>query len=350
MSSLREIKDRIGSVRSTLKITSAMKLVASAKLRKAQRAIEGIRPYEEALADIMMSVAGQDSSAEELRFAHPSQPSGWAPPAYVAAGGHGSPQTNPATGPDIMESSPAHIATVPGDAGASVAEAAGGHGSPQACPAADGPDAAGKIAVVAVSSNSSLCGGFNSNVIRKTMEVVAGCGGRADVYAVGRKMAEAMKKVGCLCGEDYSDMIGHPSFDKSAGLARMLTEKFAGGEYSAVVLVYNKFVSTSSQVPVCETFLPFSDSGFSGDGDCGYIVEPGRKEVLEEVMPQLQNLRFHAAILDSAAAEQAARTVAMQAASDNAESLLGELTLEYNKGRQQKITAEILDLLGGAAG
>lgn len=182
------------------------------------------------------------------------------------------------------------------------------------------------------------------------MEVVAGCGGRADVYAVGRKMAEAVKKAGCLCGEDYSDMIGHPSFDKSAGLARMLTEKFAAGEYSAVVLVYNKFVSTSSQVPVCEAFLPFSDSGFSGNEDCGYIVEPGRKEVLEEVMPQLQNLRFHAAILDSAAAEQAARTVAMQAASDNAESLLGELTLEYNKGRQQKITAEILDLLGGAAG
>lgn len=318
MSSLREIKDRIGSVRSTLKITSAMKLVASAKLRKAQRAIEGIRPYEEALADIMMSVAGQDSQSVQQQD--------------MPAENHGHPRPCKREGPSRQAGRDERSEVLP-----------------QACPA-DGPEAAGKIAVVAVSSNSSLCGGFNSNVIRKTMEVVAGCGGHADVYAVGRKMAEAVKKAGCLCGEDYSDMIGHPSFDKSAGLARMLTEKFAAGEYSAVVLVYNKFVSTSSQVPVCEAFLPFSDSGFSGNGDCGYIVEPGRKEVLEEVMPQLQNLRFHAAILDSAAAEQAARTVAMQAASDNAESLLGELTLEYNKGRQQKITAEILDLLGGAAG
>ena len=314
MASLREIKDRIGSVRSTLKITSAMKLVASAKLRKAQKAIEGMRPYENALTDILVAVQYGGISPE--------------PPAALKSLS------------DFV--TPAHAAGAP-------------HG---------------KTAIVAVSSNSSLCGGFNANVVRKALETIRSCGGEVEVFPVGRKMTEALRRAGYTADRDLNDLIGHPSYEKSATLARELARRFEEGEFSRVVLVYNHFVSTSSQVPVEEQFLPLANGSgaaksasaddrpapgvlpedkYAEGGMLPYSLEPDAQALAAQLLPQVQMLKFHAAILDSAAAEQAARTIAMQTATDNAEDLLGELTLEYNKGRQQKITAEILDLLGGAA-
>ena len=310
MASLRETKDRIGSVRSTLKITSAMKLVASAKLRKAQKAIEGMRPYERTLAEILAALPAADGEA---------------------------------------------------DSGAG---------------AAAGPATSGKTAVVAIASNSSLCGGFNANVIRKALETIRGCEGAVEVYPIGRKMADALRRAGYTCPTDYNDLIGHPGYDKTVALARQLSERYQAGELSRVVLVYTRFVSASRQVPVAESYLPMdgrdwseaksasadrpardfaqqSWKGLEGAGGSGdmppYLMEPDAGALVAQLLPQVLMLKFHAAILDSAAAEQAARTLAMQTATDNAEDLLGELTLEYNKGRQQKITAEILDLLGGAA-
>ncbi|MBQ6244692.1 MAG: ATP synthase F1 subunit gamma [Bacteroidales bacterium] len=293
MASLREIKDRIASVRSTLKITSAMKLVASAKLRKAQRAIEGMRPYERTLAEILAAVG-------------PMQPDS-------------SSETKPTEGSGDM------------------------------------PLCKAPTAVVAIASNSSLCGAFNANVIRKTLETLRACEGEVEVYPLGRRMAEALRRAGYTCPADYNDLIGHPSYDKSAALARSLAERYQAGEQSRVILVYNRFVSTTSQLPTVEPYLPFSADKLAELGaDAApeaqdYILEPDAQALVDQLLPQVMMLKFHAAILDSAAAEQAARTIAMQTASDNAEDLLGELTLEYNKGRQQKITAEILDLLGGAA-
>ena len=314
MASLREIKDRIGSVRSTLKITSAMKLVASAKLRKAQRAIEGMRPYERTLAEILDAV-------------------GSARPVLSAP------------------SSPENVAA-----------------------AKTGP-----TAIVAIASNSSLCGAFNANVVRKALETIRDCEGEVEVYPLGRKMAEALRRAGYTSAEDYNDWVGHPSYEKSASLARSLAERYRTGGLSRVILVYNRFVSTSTQTPTVEQYLPFGgipdqvgdDKGVKVGDDKGvkdgddrsrhsrldrespstddYILEPDAQALVDQLLPQVMMLKFHAAILDSVAAEQAARTIAMQTASDNAEDLLGELTLEYNKGRQQKITAEILDLLGGAA-
>ena len=322
MASLREIKDRIGSVRSTLKITSAMKLVASAKLRKAQRAIEGMRPYERTLAEILDAV-------------------GSARPVLSAP------------------SSPENVAA-----------------------AKTGP-----TAIVAIASNSSLCGAFNANVVRKALETIRDCEGEVEVYPLGRKMAEALRRAGYTSAEDYNDWVGHPSYEKSASLARSLAERYRTGGLSRVILVYNRFVSTSTQTPTVEQYLPFGgipdqvgddkgvkvgdDKGIKDGDDKGvkdgddrsrhsrldrespstddYILEPDAQALVDQLLPQVMMLKFHAAILDSVAAEQAARTIAMQTASDNAEDLLGELTLEYNKGRQQKITAEILDLLGGAA-
>ena len=315
MASLREIKDRIGSVRSTLKITSAMKLVASAKLRKAQRAIEALRPYERTLAEIYNL-------------------------------------TNPAPSP---LSSSASLTLDPVRV----------NGFEGALPTPDDrhsptPIGESRTAVVAIASNSSLCGGFNANVVRKALETIRGCEGAVEVYPLGRKMTEALRRAGYTADQDYNDLVGHPSYEQSAALARRLAERYERGEIARVVLVYTSFVSASRQEPVAETYLPFSAS-FAGSADRHsptpigesldeeYLLEPDAAALAAQLLPQVMLLKFHAAILDSAAAEQAARTLAMQTATDNAEDLLGELTLEYNKGRQQKITAEILDLLGGAA-
>ena len=315
MASLREIKDRIGSVRSTLKITSAMKLVASAKLRKAQRAIEALRPYERTLAEVLAAVGPTGTPSSRRPYSLSA----------IAETGFGA--TNPAAAEPSTEGIPA------GD----------NNGTPNRTP---------KTAIVAIASNSSLCGGFNANAARLALETIRACEGDVEVYPLGRKMAEALKRAGYTADQDYNDLVGHPSYEKSAALARTLAERFQAGELSRVVLVYNRFRSASSQEPVAEDYLPFTAPVVPGEseGSEEYILEPDAEALVAQLLPQVMMLKFHAAVLDSVAAEQAARTLAMQTASDNAEDLLGELTLEYNKGRQQKITAEILDLLGGAAG
>lgn len=276
MASLREIKDRIGSVRSTLKITSAMKLVASAKLRKAQRTIEALRPYEKEMSRILSVL-----------------------PAPVQSQGQG-----------------------------------GG----------------GATAVVAIASNSSLCGAFNANVLRRTQEVVASVSGSVEVHAMGRKLSEALSRSGCVPVSDHHELVASPDYAGTSELARSLVERYEKGELSSVVLVYTHFVSSSRLVVMSETYLPFSAPVAEDSGELpeDYIIEPDAEELARQMLPQLMMLKFYAAVLDSSACEHAARTIAMQTASDNAEDLLAELTLEYNKGRQQKITSEILDLVGGS--
>ena len=282
MSALNEIKDRIGSVRSTLKITSAMKLVASSKLHKAEMAIEAVRPYERTLEQILWVVDSYRSDEDA------------------------------------------------------------------APKSADAP-----VAVVAIASNSSLCGAFNSNVIHKVLEVCAEYPS-VKIFPIGRRMAEAMTKAGYAAEADYSDIIGKPDYYKSRTLVRELRRRFAAGEFSKVVLVYNKYVSSSSQVPVVEPYLPYEKLSDRSDGqqpvNDDYIFEPDPETLAATMIPYLLAMKFHAAVLDSAAAEHAARTVAMQTASENAERLLSDLTLEYNKGRQEKITSEILDLESGGEG
>ena len=322
MPSLREIKDRIGSVKSTLKITSAMKLVASSKLRKAQKAVETLRPYSEALGEILGEATGRSE--------------------------------NPAACPRTTSLCSSHrcaALAVPPFTRPRAATVAGDNNriSPSARP----------VAIVAVSSNSSLCGGFNENVIKKTLELAREIG-NVEVFPIGRKMAEAVRKNGLKVVEDLSDMVAHPSYDQAAALSKRLAKAFEKDQYSEVLLVYNHFVSTARQEVLVESFLsaPASDgSADSADTPAGnavnseeiYIIEPGREEVEEALRPKVLSLRIFSMILDSVAAEQAARTVAMQTATDNAQDLLADLTLEYNKGRQQKITAEILDLVAGSA-
>ena len=352
MASLKEIKGRIASVSSTLKITSAMKLVASAKLRKAQQAITNMLPYERQLQSILdrLMAAGLDAGALDA-------------------------------GASLDAGAPA----VPGRVHSRFAAAEYGLG-PAAAPADSG-----RIAIVAFSSNSSLCGAFNSNVIRKTLGVIdeyRSAGFSDDdivVYSVGRKIAEAMRKAGFQSPADYSKMADSPGYDAASALAQELIEGFTSGRFSKVELVYNHFKSTASQPTVRETFLPMAAS-YVPDGTppvpgrvhsrsaaaeygpgtaamssqaagpvilsdsegSDVIIEPSRSELLAELLPKVQRLKIYTTLLDSNAAEHAARTVAMQTATDNGNDLLEQLTLEYNKGRQQKITSEILDIVGGS--
>ena len=304
MPSLKEIKGRIGSVQSTLKITSAMKLVASAKLRKAQQTIEGMRPYERKLQGMLdhLVASGAKVSGEYTR--------------------------TPAAGMDA-----------PGQ----------------------------RIALIAFASNSSLCGAFNANAVRLTLETIRSYGDAdVTVYSVGRKMADSMRKAGWPSPADYQKLADKPAYAPAAELAEKLMEDFRAGRLDRIDLVYNHFVSSGKQVPVRETLLPMGEIQMAGQaghdervdgqenvipgltGDLDYILEPSASALLADLLPKSLRLKFYTALLDSNASEHAARTVAMQTATDNGEDLLQELTLQYNKSRQQKITSEILDLAGGS--
>ena len=326
MPSLKEIKGRIASVSSTLKITSAMKMVASAKLHKAQAAIGNMLPYEQRLsrilADLLSSapVAGKtvgSSSQETWENAHQSQPS---------------PRQSAGRGPEGLSAPPdEHI--------------------PQSLARREEQtDRTESVAVVAWSSNSSLCGGFNAAVIRKTLAVVKKWeqdGAKVTVFSVGRKMADAMRKAGYPSPEDYTKLADTPSYEGAAALADTLIAAFDEGRFDRVELVYNHFHSTASQPTRHEVYLPFSVENIPEAAPEDFLVEPSREELIAQLVPTFQRLRIYTTLLDANAAEHAARTVAMQTATDNGNNLLQELTLEYNKSRQQKITSEILDLVGG---
>ena len=342
MPSLKEIKGRINSISSTLAITSAMKMVAAAKLQKAQMAIQNMLPYERRLHSMLIDLMGA------VNMSAPASEEGSVRLVSLS------------NQPDHTESEGAYSLMAQREVR--------------------------KVAIVAFASNSSLCGAFNSNVIREATAVIneyrASGLGDADitVYSVGRKMAEAMKKLGFPSPADFTKMSDSPSYDAASALAQELLDGFVSGRFDKVELVYNHYKSTSSQPTTRQTYLPLSladatadlqagkiaDSASESDTNRGaepvgapvvrqgspttedLIVEPSKEELIATLLPKVVRLRVFTTLLDSTAAEQAARTVAMQLATDNGNDLLQELTLEYNKGRQQKITSEILDLVGGS--
>lgn len=283
MATLKEIKGRIGSVKSTLKITTAMKMVASAKLHKAQTAIEGMLPYEQSLKRTLDELLRQARLQSDLSQGRPPR----------------------------------------------------------------------RVTLLCVASNSSLCGSFNANAIREArlrLDALKREGvEEVTVLSVGRKMAEAMRKEGYPSPEDFTELSAKPSYEAAAVLSDALVADFREGRTDRVELIYNHFVSTAVHRTVCETYLPM-EAAAPAEADPSeeeYIIEPDREELLGVLLPKLLKLRIYTVLLDASAAEHAARTVAMQTASDNAEDLLQDLSLEYNKSRQAKITAEILDLAGG---
>lgn len=342
MPSLKEIKGRINSISSTLAITSAMKMVAAAKLQKAQMAIQNMLPYERRLHSMLIDLMGA------VNMSAPASEEGSARLVSLS------------NQPDHTESEGAYSLMAQREVR--------------------------KVAIVAFASNSSLCGAFNSNVIREATAVINEyrASGLRDsdivVYSVGRKMAEAMRKLGFPSPADFTKMSDSPSYEAASALAQELLDGFVSGRFDKVELVYNHYKSTSSQPTTRQTYLPLSladatadlqagkiaDSASESDTNRGaepvgapvvrqgspttedLIVEPSKEALIATLLPKVIRLRIFTTLLDSAAAEQAARTVAMQLATDNGNDLLQELTLEYNKGRQQKITSEILDLVGGS--
>jgi len=266
MASLKEVKTRISTVNSTRKITSAMKMVASSKLHRAQMDID------EAALDRMMSTFVSNMS-DEL-------------------------------------SSPFAIKRE-----------------------------VKRVALVVFTSNSSLCGGFNGNVIKMVQKTVDSYRkSNTDivrVYAIGRKGAEAVRKLGFEVENDYASLLDHPSYDVARGVAQELMALYTSGEVDEVKMIYHHFKSSATQLLTQETFLPISlqqegkvekNSGPS----LNYIIEPSVEEVVAALIPKTLNL------------------IAMQVATDNADELLRELKLTYNKTRQQAITTELLDIVGGS--
>lgn len=354
MPSLKEIKGRINSISSTLAITSAMKMVAAAKLQKAQMAIQNMLPYERRLYSMLVDLMG----AMNISAAASED---------VSVRGSGSAERGFDQSGDRLSLSNRH-------------DLAGMDGAYSLMAQRE----VRKVAIVAFASNSSLCGAFNSNVIREATAVIneyrASGLGDADitVYSVGRKMAEAMKKLGFPSPADFTKMSDSPSYDAASALAQELFDGFVSGRFDKVELVYNHYKSTSSQPTTRQTYLPLSLADATADIQVGkitdsasepytdkvaepvvrqnspttetpdLIVEPSKEELIATLLPKVVRLRVFTTLLDSTAAEHAARTVAMQLATDNGNDLLQELTLEYNKGRQQKITSEILDIVGGS--
>ena len=320
MPSLKEIKTRIASVNNTRKITSAMKMVASSKLHHAQVMIENMLPYETMLEHILKTFLASESDASNVfSIERPVK----------------------------------------------------------------------RVAIVAFSSNSSLCGGFNSNIIKLMQTVAADYEslGKENivVYPVGRKVAEKAAKLGYAIGGDFTDLADKPNVKQCIDLARELGGKFRQGEIDKVELVYHHFKSAGSQILTRKTFLPIDitselikdhyrdlkstvatkeSQDYLRKRDAeqqrsaprmldgkplndNFIVEPDMNTVLRALIPKLAHLMLYTALLDSIASEHAARMVAMQTATDNADELLRGLNLQDNKSRQQAITSELLDIVGG---
>lgn len=322
MPSLKEIKGRIASVNSTRKITSAMKMVASSKLHHAQVMIENMLPYENMLEHILKTFLASEADAKTV----------------------------------FSEERPVK-----------------------------------RIALIVFSSNSSLCGGFNANVIKLMMQAMKEYEhlGKENIviYPIGRKVADKATKLGYPVAGEFSDLADKPNVQQCIEIAMELGSKFLHGELDRVEMFYHHFKSAGSQILTRKTFLPIDitdelerdkerdlslnivtkesqeylkrrEQEMQQQHDQqkelvkplndNFIVEPDMDTVLGLLLPKLAHLMLYTALLDSNASEHAARMVAMQTATDNADELLRELNLQYNKSRQQAITNELLDIVGGS--
>ena len=214
--------------------------------------------------------------------------------------------------------------------------------------------AAAGVPIVPQGGNTSLCGGFNANVIRHLVDLLAEYKplGLENilVFPVGKKVADAVRKLGFRIEGDFQHMADKPSYQEAADLAADLMKRFLHGDVDKVELLYNHFKSTASQILTRETYLPIDLNNEKKEEErtIDYILEPSAEELMQEMLPKVLRMKMFTVLLDSNAAEHAARTMAMQIATDNANELLQELTVMYNKSRQQSITNELLDIVGGS--
>lgn len=289
---LKEVRDRIKTVKGTQQITRAMKMVAAAKLRKAQLAITQMRPYANKLKEMLRNI----------------------------------------------------LSNLDGDATTSY-----GVERPveNAC-------------IVIVTSNRGLAGAFNSNIQKAAIRLInekysdVRANGNLTLLNIGKKGRDFFKKryTDCTYIEDYVEIFDDLSFDNVAQVSKRLMEAFDNNTYDAVEVVYGSFKNAATQFPVIEQFLPVAKIEQEDDEvavKADYIFEPGKAELLEYLVPSILQTQFYKSLLDTHASEHGARMTAMDKATENAGDLLRDLKISYNKARQEAITKEILEIVGGAA-
>ena len=315
MANLKEIRTRIESVNSTKQITSAMKMVAASKLRKSQNAIMALRPYAEKFSEIMEAVSKSTSQRDnETTSRDASQ--------QVQSSSFDSQQLE-------------------------------------------------RLLLIPVSSNKGLCGVFNANVIRATINLIKEeyqelyDKGNVDILCIGAKVEESLKFKKYAVIGNKNELLDKLTYDNIVPFAEMLMQYYNEGKYDRIVFVYNQFKNAATQILVTEQFLPIrslqvNESTSQQDNesmsrdmsheiqDSDFIFQPNKEEILETMIPKSLKLQVYKILLDSFASEQGARMISMTQATDNATELLKELNLTYNKARQSAITNELVEIVSGA--
>ncbi len=285
MANLKEIRIRITSVESTKQITSAMKLVAASKLKRAQDAITTMRPYAQKLGEILQDISSGSGSDNNV---------------------YGE-QRN-------IE----------------------------------------KVLLVPISSNRGLCGAFNANVIKRCNLLLnndyssQNASKNVHFFTVGKKVSEFFTKRGYNVIASHDEIWNELSWENAIPIAEDILNAFKEGEYDRIDLVYNEFVNAATQNTLQEQFLPVAEAEEESDSNKDYIMEPSSEVIIGELIPKTLKTQFYKALIDSLASEHGARMTAMHQATDNADSLVKDLKLTYNKARQASITNEIIEIVGGA--
>lgn len=291
MPSLKEVRVRIDSVKSTKQITSAMKMVSASKLRKAQNAIQNMRPYAVKLAEIMQNISQVMEETTESAYTE---------------------QRNPE-----------------------------------------------KVLIVAIASNRGLCGPFNANVAKAVMSLINDTyktqykGGKVEIYTVGKKVFDFLKTRRVKVHHRNDELLDNLSFEAMLPVVEDIMKDFAKKKYDKVLIIYNQFKNAAVQILQTEPFLPIvppkpKAGKAKSHPAADFIFEPSKEEIVRELIPKSLKIQFYKALLDSVASEHGARMTAMHKATDNADDLLKNLKLSYNKARQAAITNEILEIVSGA--
>lgn len=291
MASLKEIRARILSVNSTKKITSAMKMVSAAKLHKSEENTLRFIPYKQKLTNILTQ--------------------------YLSNIEPGTVQIPLAEKREVKRAS-----------------------------------------IVCISSNSGLCGVFNSNVNKLLNEAISKYQAQnvsVSIYPIGKKISDYVRKLGYPVTIDCNDLCDKPSYEQACTVIQPLVQQYLNQEIDELILLYNHHKNAASQIPTNEVLLPLSTDvtepvqGLNKDNqNLLYITEPNVETVINQLVPNVIRMRFYAAIMDSTTAEHGARTTAMQVASDNASKMIETITQQYNRARQEVITNELLDIVGGS--
>jgi len=278
MANIRLIRRRIRSVQSTAKITKAMEMVATSKMRKAQDRDLAGRPYAEKIQQVLADLVAQQGGR-----IHP-----------------------------LMERREVK-----------------------------------KIEIIHITPDRGLCGGLNANMNRSTASFILEHVSPSVMITVGRKGRDYMLRYGREVRAEFTGIGDRPSLVDTLPMSRIVIDDYSNRFADVVYLSYTRFVSTMTQRPVLQQLLPVEPAKRERGGEADYIYEPGRKSVLSELLPRFVEMQVYHAILESIASEQSARMVAMRNATDNANELVQDLTLVYNKARQEMITKELLDITGG---